>query len=456
MKSHEINRRRFFQTGLTGAAVAALSQNDSFAKDDPQVFLEAAREIPIRRSDADVLVCGAGPAGVCAAISAARTGAKVQLFEMHGSLGGVWTNGLLTFIFDMNKSKLGNEIIDRLNALHAKRDQYDRDFVYEPEYMKFLLEEMCAEAKVSFRLHTAVTAVHKTGRIIDTVITESKSGREAWRAPIIIDATGDGDVGALAGCGFELGREGDGSEQPLTMNALTVVRDYTKMTKFISNIPVMWGPGGHIDSFKAFLAEIHRAGLEPSYYNPTLFQVHENLLMIMVNHEYNVRANDSQALTNASVRSRAEIIRIVQALNKLGGVWEGMRVAATAEQIGIRSGRRIHGLYTITAEDVAAGRKFDDSVTISRFGIDIHAPSFHQNKEKTIEHGKFHPFGIPRRSLIAKDVDNLLLAGRCISGDFIAHASYRVTGSAVAMGEAAGSIAAQAAREKILPCQIKR
>ncbi len=475
MKSNELDRRKFFQTGLAGAAAilasqdpasasqtaASVSKNADVIRKNPEdqpatdMFQEAARSIPLRRSDADVIVCGAGPAGVCAAIKAARSGAKVQLLEAHGSLGGVWTNGLLTFIFDMNKSKLGNEIIDRLNKLGAKRDQYDRDFVYEPEYMKFLLEEMCAEANVSYRLHTLAAAVHKTGRIIDTVITESKSGREAWQAPVIIDATGDGDIGALAGCGYEIGREGDGSEQPLTMNALAVVRDYTKMTKYISNIPVMWGPGGHTDSFRAFLSEIHRAGLEPSYYNPTLFQVHENLLMIMVNHEYNVHADDADALTRATVHSRSEIIKIVQALNKLGGVWEGMRVAATAEQIGIRSGRRIHGRYTLTAEDVAAGRRFDDNVTVSRFGIDIHAPSFHKNKEKTIEHGKFHPFGIPKRAMMAQDVDNLILAGRCISGDFIAHASYRVTGSAVAMGEAAGEIAARAARGKVYPFEIQ-
>ncbi len=451
----KLNRRHFFVTGLTGAVTSGLFKGGVAGAEMAHTFHEEDRDLPIRRSDADVIVCGGGPAGVSAAISAARMGAKVQLLEMNGSLGGVWTNGLLTYIFDFNKSNLGNEITDRLDALNARRDATRRNFVYEPEYMKFLLEQMCQEAKVSFRLHTFVTAVHKTGRVIDTIITESKSGREAWQAPVIIDATGDGDVGALAGCSFDMGREGDGNEQPLTMNALAVVRDYTKMTKYISNIPAMWEAGGHVDSFKAFLEEIHRAGLEPSYYNPTLFQVHENLLMIMINHQYNVHVNDAQALSSATVESRAEIIKIIQALNKLGGVWDGMRLAATAELIGIRSGRRIHGRYKITEKDVAEGAKFDDAVTISRFGIDIHAPTFHQNKIKTIEHGIFHPFEIPIRSMMAQDVDNLILAGRCISGDFIAHASYRVTGSAVAMGEVAGIVAAKAANEKIMPFQVE-
>ena len=118
-------------------------------------------------------------------------------------------------------------------------------------------------------------------------------------------------------------------------------------------------------------------------------------------------------------------------------------MAATAEQIGHRDGRRIHGRYTITREDVAAGAKFEDGVTTSRFGIDIHAIDFEKNKTETIGHGAFKPFQIPLRALEAKDADNLFLAGRCISGDFIAHASYRVTGSAVAMGEAVGKAAAE-------------
>ncbi len=413
-------------------------------------FREPARDIPVC-DDADVIVCGGGPAGVSAAVSAARAGARVRLFEMHGSLGGVWTSGLLTYIFDFDKSALGNEIIERLDRYDARRCKSTRNFVYEPELMKLVCEEMATESKVRFQLHTPVVAAYRdpSGRNIETIVTESKSGRQAWQAPVFIDTTGDGDLAALAGCGFDMGSGPEGFGQPATLNALAVVRDASQMQKYISNDPEMWAPGGHGDSYRNFLAEIKRTGLEPSYYHPTLFKVHDNLLMIMINHEYKVRADDAAAVSAATVRARSEILRIVAALNKLGGVWEGMRVAATAEQIGIRCGRRIHGLYTITKEDVAAGRRFDDAVTESRFGVDIHASDFESNKKETIGRGgiRFRPFQIPLRSLIAKDADNLFMAGRCISGDFVPHGSYRVTGSAVAMGEAIGVHAAKVASQ---------
>lgn len=416
----------------------------------PRFFAEAAREIPLAE-DCDVIVCGGGPAGIAAAVQAARAGAKVRLFELQGALGGIWTSGMLAYIFDFDKSEIGWEIIHRLDALNARRCESTRNFVYEPEYMKFVCEEMCAEAGVKVTLQAPVTAVYRdaAGKKIETILTESKSGRQAWRAPVFVDATGDGDLSALAGCGFEMGVTPEGFGQPATLNALIVVRDSNALAKFVSNDPAMWVPGGHSDSFRAFLAEIHRAGVTPSYFNPTLFKVHENLLLMMVNHEYQLRVDDAQAISDATIRARREILQMAAALNRLGGPWEGIRVAATAEQIGHRDGRRIHGRYTVTREDVERGAVFEDGVTTSRFGIDIHAINFKTNQKETIGRGgtKFRPFQIPLRALQARDVENLFMAGRCISGDFIAHASYRVTGSAIAMGEAVGKAAAEMAKQ---------
>lgn len=465
------HRRQFLQSALAAAAGAGLCSKSLYAQEmqnaaaepesevipkpemiqksemiqKPGVFHEPAREIPLTE-DCDVIVCGGGPAGISAACAAARNGARVRLFELQGSLGGIWTSGMLAFIFDFNKSDTGWEIIHRLDALGARRCKDTQNFVYEPEYMKLVCEEMCTESHVRFTLQSPVAAVYRdaSGRKLETIITESKSGRKAWRAPVFIDATGDGDLAALAGCGFEMGCTPEGFGQPATLNALVVVRDSKALAKYISNDPEMWGPGGHVDSYRAFLAEIQRAGLTPSYFNPTLFKVHENLLLMMVNHEYKVRVDDAQAVSDATVRARSKILKMAAALSRLGGPWEGLRVAATAEQLGHRCGRRIHGRYTVTREDVERGAKFEDSVTTSRFGIDIHAVDFESNVKETIGRGgaKFQPFQIPLRALQAKDAENLFMAGRCISGDFIAHASYRVTGSAVAMGEAAGKAAA--------------
>ena len=426
------NRRDFlkhFATVTAGAtalpAVAlTVSKNDhlgnlALLNDGPR-FAEPRRDLPVA-NDCDVIVVGGGPAGVAAAVSAARAGAKVRLFELQGSLGGIWTSGLLTYIFDFDKCDMGMEIIRRLNDLHAKRCVQDRDFVYEPEYMKFVCEELCAEAGVEFLLQTPVVAAYRdaSGHNTETIITESKSGRQAWRAKAFIDCSGDGDLAALAGCGFDMGCTPEGWGQPATLN-------------------VDGKAHGHWPAFGNFKKELDRAGFETSYGNPTLFRIHENLLLLMINHEYKLRVDDAKALTQATVRARKELFHAVNALEKLGGPWEGVRLAATAEQIGNREARRIHGRYTLTKEDVANGAIFDDAVTTSRFPIDIHAIDRETNRKSAIEHGAFKPFQIPLRSLRALDADNLYMAGRCISGDFVAHASYRVTGSAVAMGEAVG------------------
>ena len=128
----------------------------------------------------------------------------------------------------------------------------------------------------------------------------------------------------------------------------------------------------------------------------------------------------------------------------------------SAEQIGVRDGRRIVGRYVVNKEDLIKGARYDDAVVRATFGVDIHATTAdHNQKAATHATGiKVKPYDIPLRALIAKDVDGLMMAGRCISGDFIAHASYRVTGNAVGMGEGAGVIAALAATSKRMPHEV--
>ena len=148
--------------------------------------------------------------------------------------------------------------------------------------------------------------------------------------------------------------------------------------------------------------------------------------------------------------------RIVNALRGLGGPWEGIQIAATAEQIGVRDGRRIRGRYVVTQEDIVNGARHEDAVVRPTFGVDIHSITAEHNETHVIENKglKVKPYDIPLRALIAKDVDGLMMAGRCISGDFIAHASYRVTGNATSMGEAAGAVAALAAKSQRLPHEV--
>lgn len=458
MASSRFNRRAFFQSALAGGSVLPGLGAMAAPSAEQAVFDEPAQKLALN-DDADVIVCGAGPAGIAAAITAARAGARTRLFEVHGCLGGVWTAGLLTYIFDFDKPGLTREITKRLDERDARRSKHPGRFVYEPEEMKVLLEEMCLEAGVQVQLHTRVSAAFREGNRLRTIVTGSKSGRQAWRAPVFIDATGDGDLGAQAGCGWEVGQDKDCPCQPMTMNALAVVKDVKALAEFISfnGTDEFKGPGGHLTCVEAFKAELKRAGIETSYGHPTIFPVRDDLVMLMLNHEYGIKPWDAAAISEATMRSRAEVFRVMRALRKLGGVWEGLQIAATAEQIGVRDGRRIHGRYTMTRQDLVDGARQEDAVARVTFGVDIHAHSREQNDTETISHGdlKMKPYDIPLRALIAKDVDGLMMAGRCISGDFISHASYRVTGNSVAMGEAAGIIAALAATSKRLPHQVK-
>jgi hypothetical protein len=413
------------------------------------VYQEPARKVPVVQRG-DVVVCGAGPAGVAAAIAAARAGAKTCLLETNGCLGGVWTAGLLSWILDSaNKGGLMREIIAALDARKAAA-HYGHSAGYDVEEMKSLLEDMCLAAKVQVRLHTRVVgAVRDRSGRLGLAITESKSGREAFAGRVFVDATGDGDLAAQAGCGFDYGRPGSGQLQPMSMIALLVGLKLDEVRPLVCALD-----RGKPTAKERLLAEMARAGVQPSYAQPTLFYIYNDLYCLMANHEYGVSATDSAAITAATLRSRAEVRKLVGALRALGGPWANVQIVATAEQIGVREGRRIHGLYQVTAADLAGGAVHEDAVCKVTFGVDIHSTD--PKRTQGIERSglKAKAYDIPYRALIARDVQGLLLAGRLISGDFVAHSSYRVTGNAVAMGQSAGVAAALAARKGVLPQEV--
>jgi hypothetical protein len=402
---------------------------------------------------------------VTAAISAARTGAKVRLFEAHGALGGVWTNSLLGYLIDFDKPGFNQELVRKLTERDAisgeKRWQPGKAFTgpvqglaYHPEEMKLLLEELCINTGVKVQFHTRVVAAYREGRQLTTIVTESKSGRQAWRAPVFIDTTGDGDLGAMAGCEFEIGVEKSCPCQPLSMNCLLLVKDVKALGKMVHGgmgiSPEYVGQGSY-----ELMQEISRAGIEPSYGNPFFFPVRGNLISAMLNHEYGILATDAAAISDATIRARAEMNRIIKGLRKLGGVWEGIQIVASPEQIGIRDGRRIKGRYTVSKEDLIQGARHEDSVVKSHAPVDVHALKRDERDKGNQNYNiQVQPYDIPIRALIAKDVDGLIMAGRCISGDFIAHSSYRITGNAVPMGEAAGCLAAISSLTKREPHDV--
>jgi len=427
-------------------------------------FLAGSTALPLvgaakAAADYDVIVAGGGPAGIGAAVSAADAGARTLILESRGTLGGIWTGGLLSCIIGFGKTAIDREILDGLKQYgsYAPRRpvtpaSWDANFLYEPEYMKVVLDAICARHKVDVRLLTSVVAAETAGRRLKAVVTESKSGRESWCAAAFVDATGDGDLAARAGCGFDVGDGRGGPDQPATLMALVTADDGDALKPFTVNEASNYDAHGEVpvSPKERLLAECRRVGAEPTYSAPTLFRLRRNLFALMADQHYAVRVDDAAAISRETVVARRDLVRLVSALADRGGApWRGLRIVATADQVCHRGGRRIHGRYTVTAADVAAGRTFDDGVTTSAFPIDIHATSFAANlvaASGNPQNLRFHPFQIPLRACRAADVDNLYMGGRCLSGDFVAQASYRVTGTAVATGAAAGRAAALLAK----------
>lgn len=412
-------------TGLAEDSRSELTKNSRSELTEPERILPVAH-------DADVVVCGGGPAGTAAALAAARKGKKTVLLESGSCLGGIWTVGALCLLLDhQNKNGIMAEIPKRLQALGGLPDfSKNSGSCYDVETMKFLLDEMCAEAGVTVQLFTRVAgAVLRNGRM-QAVITESKSGREAVTGRVFIDYTGDGDVAAQAGCGFDFGRPEDGSFMPMSLMALLTGLNAEEMKPFTHHP-------------NELLAEMRRCGVEPSYRRPSLWYLSDQLFGLMTTHAHELSGINVRDLTQAQTQTRAELNQIVRKLRAAGGVWQNLRLAATAEKIGVREGRRIHGKYSISEQDLREGRTHADTVCRVTYCVDVHSPRPQEPGKSSIsESWKVKPYDIPLRALIANDVEGLLLAGRCISGDFIAHSSYRVTGNAVPMGEAAGNYAA--------------
>lgn len=476
------SRRRFLQTASAGALLApyaltlaspaaqaapAGAAMPDFAKGEvlrttgrllgAERFAEAAREIPVA-GRSQVLVVGGGPAGIGAALAAARAGASVQLIEAAGCLGGVWTAGMLTKIIDGGrKTGIMQEILKAMVAQGSDVAKKTKGEIYDPELMKVVLEEMCVTAGVKIQLHTQLTgAVVDEKKRLVAVVTESKSGRQAWAADRFIDCSGDGDLAAQAGCRFDVGVNANCECQPMSLMALITGINAEEVPQFIREVAG--------EEAKRNLQKLMReAGIKISYSAPTLRLLHAGIFSLMTNHEYGVPAYDAGQITAATIRARKEIHAIVADLRKLGGPWRNVAVVATAEQIGVREGRRIRGRATVTVDDIVAGKKHADAACRVNFGFDVHnvrpGEMFANKDEIEQEVLKYRkmgakPYDIPLGALIAADVDGLLMAGRCISGDFIAHSSYRVTGNAVPMGEAAALAAVASVKLGKLPHEL--
>lgn len=401
--------------------------------------------------DFDTVVCGGGPSGVAAALSCARSGVKVLLIEQGGCLGGFWTRGLLTWLIDtFNKGDLLDELMERLiKEADGKAMPKMPRFTADTEKTKLVLERLCKECGVELLYHTFVSDVVLENGRIKAVLAESKSGHMYYTGKMFVDATGDGDLSYFAGADYELGNE-VGKTQPLSLVAHVDGVDIEGFLPYDSR----YTPNKQAKA--AILEDMKNVCVTPSYRAPLLAMLSEKYQTFgfMINHEYR-SGLDSFELTKATVNAREEIHAVTDALRSGGGVWKDLHVVNTADMIGVREGRRIRGLYRLTADDVNQGRCFEDGICTVGFMTDVHDLSKDDGGKERKKYGQDHPpYQIPLRALISADIENLLMAGRCISGDFVAHSSYRVAGPAFRTGEVSGLIAAYCVKNGVDPCEV--
>lgn len=416
-------------------------------KSEGQIYIEEAVRKTSIEGKYDVIVCGGGPAGVAAAVKASRNGAEVLLLEKEGSLGGTWTNSLVTWLMDIdNKTGILEELVFGVRSMGSLYDRQNKDYSFGTEDMKYVMEQIVVRAGVTVCYHTLVVdvvleTIRQSGKdkpTVKGVITESKSGRKAFLAHIVVDATGDGDVAVLAGCGFDVGEAETQIVQPMSMQALICGLSPKEVRPWCLNYESI--PGEAQQNFRELF---ERYKIPISYTMPVLIHLKGDLFSVSINHMYNVPCDDVCKITEATISARREILEALRKLAVEDKYWSRMIIVETSNTIGVREGRRIHGNYMITRQDIISGKHFEDGICEVTFNVDIHDA---ENGAWSDGGVSVRPYQIPLRSLIASDVYGMALAGRLICGDFYAHASYRVGGNELKTGEAAGVLAALAVR----------
>ncbi|MEA4822851.1 MAG: FAD-dependent oxidoreductase [Clostridiaceae bacterium] len=404
-------------------------------------FHEPAREIPVY-DNVDVLVLGSGPAGVCAAICAARMKARTLLIEQLGCVGGISTAGLMSHWTGNTRGGIYEEILDRSCEIN---EQAGRNTI-NPERLKTVYLQMLQEAGAKVRLYTFVSSPIMEGNSLRGVIVESKSGREAIFAKVIIDATGDGDIAAKAGVPYALGREEDRKMQPATLMFKVAGVDMSEGVfpgSFESNLDV---PRGKIqDLAREYLP--FPAG-HVLLYPSTL----PGIVTCNMTNAIDIDGTDADSLTQAECICRSQMEPIIRFLREFVPGFENCYIISSASLIGIRETRHFDGEYTLTKEDILASRQFPDwAVPHASFNFDVHnitgAGLDATGAQKHFP--KIQGYSIPYGCLVPKKVENLLLAGRCISGTHLAHSNFRVMPICANLGQAAGVASALSVQKGI-------
>lgn len=430
----------------------------------------------------DVVVVGGGPGGIPAAIAAARQGAKVLLVERNGFLGGNMTIGLpLLAYLDKDGNQvirgIAQEFIDRLTELgacspHHWCPMHDSVTIYDDEVFKVVALDMCIKAGVEILLYTQVIDTNVENGELKSVTLFGKGRKMEAEAKIFIDATGDGDVGYMAGARYEKGPDNNGKLQPptlmCTIDGVDVDRvishleahpEETVLADTIERYPGYDGsyyrnlnPDQHaMVAFRKLFTELREKGVLPVD-RDTLISI-STLTPGRVNlnctRHKGIDGSDVKDLTKATIDGHFQNLKLIEVLREYIPGFENARLVRFYPFLGVRETRRFNGIDTLTETDLMNGVIDETTIGLGSYIIDIHDGAGAGTICK-----KVMPYGIPYGSTVSADISNLMFAGRCGSMDSVAMSSLRVMPPLMAMGQGAGVGAALAVKKGVKPGEI--
>jgi len=398
----------------------------------------------------DLIVVGGGFAGVAAAVTAARQGTDVLLIERFNSLGGAASNGLVMPFMkfwspvpntetDEKTYLCGNLFLEILKEMDALTDKEHLITRFDEEILKLVLNRMALEAGVQLLFNTVVTEAKVENGAICSVKAWGKSRAMEFFADRFIDATGDAELATIAGVPSQVGREKDGLCQPMT---LCFRMSGVDKKLYLENKP----------KINPLYDEFRRQGkIKNPRENVLIFDnMNDGVLHFNTTRVVKRDPTDPFDVTVAEIEAREQAFEILRFLKENIPGFENARILSSALQIGIRESRKIQGEYTLTVEDLKSLARFEDAIAVANYDIDIHNPEGAGTSHYYFDPGDWYQ--IPYRCLLPKNLNNLLVAGRCISSTHEAQASYRIMPYCCELGQAAGQAAAMASQGK---CNFK-